>query len=459
MRPRYCFPQFLSIAAAIALLATIGSPAHALTVKRMKLSNGAILLVSPEHRLPMVTMAMAFIGAGSRSDPQDEAGLASLTAQCLTEGTKTLSADEFNRKIDFMGSSIGIGVQHDYAVANLTSLKRYWPQTLELLAQVLTEPALKTADIERKRSEQLAVLKAAEQDPGYTAEAAFVKALFGDTPYGHLAQGTIKSVEKLTPEDVRNFYHAHYRPEGSVIAVVGDVNPQRVEATLNKELAALKGASPAPSAAPAPEVKKGIRLHVIDRNVAQANLVVGSAGVARSNPDFYRIRVMNYILGGGGFASRLVKRVRTRAGLAYSVASFYVSGIYPGSFQIVLQTKNKSANEALRLVMTQMREMQKAPVSAAELAGAKKFLVGSFPLELDTQSSIANFLLQVEIYHLGLDYAQRYPKLIDAVTAQDVLAAARKYLHPDHLIVVAVANQQVAAVNVADLKPPTTPGS
>jgi zinc protease len=163
--------------------------------------------------------------------------------------------------------------------------------------------------------------------------------------------------------------------------------------------------------------------------------------------------VMNYILGGGGFASRLMKVVRSKGGLAYTVSSGFQAGKFPGAFMIVLQTKNQSANQALKLIIEQLRQMQSAPVSPEELSSAKRYLIGSFPLKLDRQSEIAGFMLGIELNGLGLDYADRYPKLIDAVTAADVQQVARQYLHPEALDVVAVADQSEAKIALATFKP------
>lgn len=425
--------------------------ADALAIKRMKLKDGAILLVSEQHQLPMVTMAIAF-DAGSRRDPKGKAGLAALTASCLTLGTKTLSAAEFDRKVDFMGSSVSVSAGRDFATASLTTLTRYEDQTIGLLAGALTHPALRDSDIERKRAERVAEIKADQEDPGYVASVAFTKMLYGDMPYGHPTEGYADSVAKLTPDDVRSFYQAHYRTGGAIIAVAGDVKAEVIKAKLEKALAGLGGSVAPQPQPPAPEVKPGLHMNLIDRNVAQANIVLGFGGMARSNPDFYRLRVMNYILGGGGFASRMMRVVRTKAGLAYSVGSYFDTGLFPGSFQAVLQTKNQSASEAIRLVLQQLAEIRQKPVSDQELASAKKFLVGSFPLKLDRLDSIASFMLQVQYYGLGLDYAQRYPKLINAVTKQEVLRVAKKYLHPHAIDLVVVANQREAAIKATSLK-------
>lgn len=433
------------------LLTLAASPSSALELQRMNLSNGATLLISEEHQLPMVTMAVAF-DAGSRRDPKGKAGLASLTARGLTLGTHDLTAAQFNQKVDFMGSSVSVSASEDYAEAGFTSLKRYAGDTLALLASVLRHPALRDDDILRKRAEVVAAIKAAEQEPGYVASVSFRKLLFGNEPYGHPPQGTADSVAKLTPGDVRSFYKGFYRMSGAVIAVVGDVDVNQIKAQLEKELAGPTGTVTAQPVPPPPTVAPGVHVTLIDRNLAQANLILGSPGIARSNPDYYRFQVMNYILGSGGFASRLMKVVRSKAGLAYSIASELQADKFVGSFRIVLQTKNKSSNEALKLVMQQLHKMRNQPVTDEELGAAKKFLIGSFPLKLDRQSAIANYMLAIELYDLGLDYTDQYPKFISSVTKKDLEQVARKYLHPDAMIVVAVANQREAALKVRGLQ-------
>ena len=444
-----------TVLAAMSAVALSVSASHALEIKRAKLDNGAVLLVSQQHQLPMVSIAIAF-DAGSRRDPAGKQGLAELTAASLEQGTKQLSAAEFNQKIDFMGGSISIGADRDYVYASMTSLKKYENDTLHLLAQSLESPGLRDSDILRKRGDQVAAIKASEEEPGYTAMVAFAKLLFGNGPYGHPTEGFADTVGKLTPDDVRNFYHRYYRTGSAVIAVAGDVDLDTIKPRIEQELAGLTGTVPAQAEPAAPSVAPGIHANLVNRNVAQANLILGSGGIARTNPDYYKVQVMNYILGGGGFASRLMRVVRSKAGLVYSIDSAFSAGKFPGAFAVVLQTKNQSAQEALKLIVAQLREIQSQPVSDHELASARKYLIGSFPLRLDRQSQIVGFMLQVELFGLGLDYAERYPKLIGEVTKLDIQETAQKYLHPDALDLVAVANQSVAKINTAALSPRTT---
>jgi zinc protease len=445
-------PIALALCTLITLTAGLATPARALEIKRLKLSNGAVLLVSEQHQLPMVSLAIAF-DAGARRDPPGKEGLASLTADSLMQGTKDLSATQFNQRIDFTGGNMSIGASRDYASASLTALTKYRDDTLHLLAQALENPGLRDADIERKRAERVADINAAQEQPQYVAQVAFEKAIFDSGPYGHPAEGFAESVSKLTATDVRDFYKNYYRMGSAVIAVTGDVDAGQIRAKLEKEFSSLPG-TVAPQAPPhMPVIKPGIHVQLIDRNVAQANLILGSVGIARSNPDFYKIQVMNYILGGGGFSSRLMKVVRSKAGLAYGIGSGFQATKFPGAFLVVLQTKNESANQALRMILEQLREIQEAPVSETDIASAKKYLIGSFPLKLDRQSEIVSFMLQIELEGLGTDYAERYPKLIEAVTRADVQDVARRYIHPDALVLIAVANQGTARINTAALEP------
>jgi zinc protease len=351
-----------------------------------------------------------------------------------------------------MGSSLAVEAGEDYAEAFFTSLKKYQGEMLGLLADVIRRPALHDDDILRKRAEVIAAIKAAEQQPGYVAGVAFRKQMFDDTPYGHSADGTTESVSKLTPDDVRRFYHQYYRMGSTVIAVVGDVDTMEIKAALEKELAGAAGKVPPQAVPPTPKVPSGVHLDVINRNVAQANLIMGFPGMERSNPDFYRFQVMNYVLGGGGFASRLMAVVRSKAGLAYSIGSENDAGKFTGAIRIALQTKNRSANESMKLIVQQLEEIRDKPVSDAELASAKKFLIGSFPLKIDRQSAIADYMLDIELYGLGLDYIDKYPGYVSAVTREQVQEVAHKYLHPDAMIVVAVADQHEAAINAQALQ-------
>ena len=413
-------------------------------VQRTLLPSGLILLVSEEHSLPFVTLQL-LIDSGSRRDPSGEEGLASLTARGLLLGTSEHTVNQVNEELDFMGASLHSSSGKDYVTLSLQILKKDLDKGLDLFMEVLTKPTFPEEEINREVEKTLAAIQSEEDQPEEVAEKAFLKALFLNSPYGHPVQGTKESVSKVTREGIVRFYRSYYHPHSAILTVVGDITDAEIKTKLIPRLEKWPRGE-IPKLPFATTFEKGQKTVKIDRPITQANVIVGHAGVSRENPDFYALTVMNYILGGGGFASRLMEEIRNKRGLAYSVASFFDPGKYPGSFQIVLQTKNASAKEAISLSLQQMERIRKEFVSEKDLEAAKKYLIGSFPMRLDTQGKLANFLSQVEYYGLGLDYPKKYPSLIRSVTREDILSAAKKYLHPKKYVLVIVANLKEAGM-------------
>jgi zinc protease len=188
------------------------------------------------------------------------------------------------------------------------------------------------------------------------------------------------------------------------------------------------------------------RLVTIDRDLTQANIILGNLGISRNNPDYYAVLVMNYILGGGGFTSRLMRSVREDMGLAYDIHSFFASYKYGGIFEVGVQTKNESANTVIGEILKQIERIRKEKVTDEELSDAQAYLTGSFPRRLDTNRKIADFLVAVEFYGLGLDYAEKFPEYINSITKEDILRVAKKYLDPENYVLVVVADQKKAHV-------------
>jgi zinc protease len=413
-------------------------------VQREVLPNGLVVLTSEERALPFVTFKL-LIHAGARRDPSGLEGLANLTARALLFGTKKQGMASINEQLDFMGASLSSDGARDYAVISFRVLKKDLAKGFQLFTEVLTEPAFPTEEVQKEMTRTLAAIKASEDHPGAVAEKAFMKALYMGGPYGQPVIGTKESVERLTADAVRDFYRSCYHPDTSIMVIVGDIAGDTLKGLVFPQLA--KWQERSAGAAPVEiQTEKGTKTVMIDRPLTQANLILGHEGITRGNPDFYAVTVMNYILGGGGLTSRLMEEARAKRGLAYSIYSQFDAGKYQGSFQLVLQTKNASARDAIGLAKAEISRMRTEAVTDKELEGAKKYLIGSFPLRLVTQEGIAGFLLQVEYQRLGLDYLERYPGLIRAVTAQDILRVAKAYLHPDACILVAVANLKEAGL-------------
>jgi zinc protease len=419
----------------------LAAPSQAAIVpKRAELDNGMVLLTSEQRALPMVSIEL-LIDAGSRYDAPQQEGVANLTARLLTYGTSRRTAVQISDALDFIGASLSARAGADLASVSLTVLKKDLATGLDLLAEVLTAPTFPQEEIDRQKQSILAGIRARDEDPGDIAQRRFAALLYPKSPYGRPVEGAEASVKSLQQRDVREFYERYYRPNRSIMAVVGDVSQREIIQALNQALRFWRRGEPGgqlliPSAIGTPQVIR------IDRDLTQANIITGHEGVVRSNPDYYAIQVMNYILGGGGFSSRAMDSVRNERGLAYSIYSSFNSEKSHGTFEFVMQTKNETALEAVRIVKDDIHRMREHGVSERELKDAKDYLTGSFPLRLDTNRKVASFIAQVEFFRLGMDYPERYADLIKKVTAEDVERVAKRYLQPDRLITVIVGNQK-----------------
>jgi zinc protease len=410
--------------------------------ERSILPNGLVLVTSEQRTLPIVSMNL-MIRAGSRYDPEGDAGVANLTSRLLTYGTTQRDAMKISGILDHLGASLGTDCGIDLATVDLNILKKDLDVGLNLVAELLTDASFPVEEIERVKQALLASIKAKNDRPRTIAHEAFMKALYPDSPYGRPVEGTEDSVGKITRQQILEFYRHYYRPDRSTLVVVGDVSHKEMAAALEKAFAKWerdKSENEETPKVPPPQ-RQDLKL---DRNLTQANIVMGHEGLLRTDPDFYAVRVMNHILGGGGLSSRLGDSIRNEHGLAYSVYSYFSSGKHVGSFQIAMQTKNNTAQQAIALAKTEMERIRKDGVTDEELQEAKDYLIGSFPLRLDTNRRIAGFLGTVEYLGLGLDYPALYPDLIRAVTKDDVRRVANKYLRPDNLILVVVGNLEKA---------------
>jgi len=411
--------------------------------KRIVLENGMILLLSEKHDIPMVTVSMA-IKAGNTAAPADKPGIASITASLLTQGTARRTAGEISKEIDFIGGSLSVSGGDDFASAGLRVLKKDLSAGFDLLTDVLMNPAFDQKEIDRKVKESLASIRQQKDEPGVVANEAFTKEVFGRNSYGQTNEDIAAYFPKLTRQEIVDFYHARYGPKGAVIAVVGDVTEAETVKLLNRYFKDWKQGVPTlPAYVDPPRIDKNV-VQKINKDITQANIAMGHLGISRSNPDYYAVMIMNYILGGGGFSSRLMDTIRDNKGLAYDVHSAVVALKEPGRFEITIQTKNESANEVIAESLKEIGRIRSELVGEKELADAKAYLTGSFPLKMDTSAKIAGMLVSIELFDLGLDYPQKYTAIINNVTREDILRVAKKYIHPDQMVIVVVANQEKA---------------
>ena len=426
---------------AVVLVAFVALPAFAaepLPARRQVLPNGAVLLVAERPAIPIVVVR-AYVPAGSVHDPPGAPGLADLTAELLTRGTARRSGPALDEAIEFVGGSLEASAGRDGATVLLSVLKKDLGLGLDLLFEVLTQPEFPADELARKVKEIQAAIRRSEESPESVASRALGEILYSGHPYGHDVAGTVESVGKLTREQVVAFYRAHHRPDGAILVVTGDVRADEIKLEILRRLPSWQSggtAPPRPTQAPA---APPVRSQTIKRELTQATILLGRPAVGHAHPDYYPLAVAGYILGGGS-ASRLYTRVREERGLAYDVSSHLAVGRYGATLLVNLQTRTDGVAEATRLVRAEMARMGKEPVPDADLAKAKAYLIGSFPLRMDTTSKVAGLLQTVEEYGLGLDYPARYRRAIEKVTAADVQRVARRYLDPTGFSSVTVGN-------------------
>ena len=446
MKRRKCWRRRLVIGLVLSL-GSASSLSAAPLGTRTVLDNGATLLVAERPGLPMVVLSM-ILKTGAAVDPQDKQGVANLTAELLTRGTKSYSAQALAEALDFLGTSLSVEAGNDATTISLTTLTKNLDRSYALLAEVLLSPSFPQDEFERIRTEIEGRLQSQEEDPGWVANKAFKEHLYPQHPYGRLVSGQAETLARITLDDVKQFHTTYYRPNNAIIAVAGDITQDQIRSLLASHFADWKAVDLPDFSWPDPHQPGAQRVN-LNKEVTQANIMIGHSGIARSHPEYYAVRVMNHILGGGGFGSRLMDRIREEKGYAYSIGSYFSARKHPGPFTVSLQTKNESAQQAIDEILAVIRHFREEGATEEELEAAKAYFINSFPLRLVSNGDVAGMLPVLEFYELGLDYPDRYAALIGSVTLEQVKAAAKQHLNPDQFLQVVVADLEKAGLTSA----------
>lgn len=424
-----------------------------LNIQKWQTSAGATVLFVPTHDLPIVDVNVGFV-AGAMEDDPARSGLAALTNRMLLMGAGSLDENAMSLALADIGAGIAGRFDQERAGLGLRTLSsaRERERAFDLLALSLQQPRFDAAVLEREKARMLAALKEAEALPGEVAAKAFQQAVFGTHPYALPADGTKETLPRLSRQDVEAFYRAHYQARHAVITVIGDLERVQVEALAEQLTRALPVTDSVPGVVPPVADLPAGQIRHIPHPSAQSHILLGQPGMRRDDPDYFPLLVGNYILGGGGFDSRLIKTVRDAHGLAYSAYSYFSPMQQSGPFVMGLQTKNASAAEAVRLVRGELQKFIAEGPTAAELKQAKANIAGSFPLRLDSNKKILGYLSVIGEYNLPLDWLDTYPQKVEAVTLQQIRDAFRRRVHPDRLVEVVVGGSMPA---VSDRKADT----
>ncbi len=419
--------------------------------ERFTLKNGLTVLLLEKHQLPVISIDI-MIKAGSITDPSTLAGLANFTSGMLSKGTLTRNALEIAESFDFVGAQFSAQCDYDAVFLSLTALPKDFEGVAAVLFDLLTKPKFDSLEIQRLRSELISTIETNQDHPNTQSSEAFNQMLYGDHPYAHPEMGFVQSVGKIRPADIATHYRNYYQPNNCIISIVGDFKSAKIKKLINKQLGTWPRRPVLKATIPKiPEIK-GSRALMINRQLNQAYINLGFLGPKRNEPDYQAIRVMNYILGGGGFVSRLVKSIRMVQGLAYDVGSSYDPRLDNGPYYLYVQTKCASADTAVKSLILEMRRMQTELVADEELKEAKDYIRGSYPFRFETNSQTARQVLYLELYDLGADYFKKDIEKTLQVSKADVMAAAKKYLKPDNFLLAVATDTSQTKLNIPGLK-------
>ncbi|MBU1356919.1 MAG: insulinase family protein [Candidatus Edwardsbacteria bacterium] len=419
--------------------------------KKITLKNGLTVLLLENRQLPVISMEV-MVKAGSITDPAGYAGLANFAAEMLPKGTSSRSALDIAESFDYVGAQFSVKCDYDAIFFSLTTLARDFDKTAPVLFDLLSQPAFDSIETGRLQGELLSAIEAKGDRPNTQSAEAFTQLLFGGHPYAHPVMGSAESVSRIFRHDLSGHHKKYYAPNNCIISVVGDFKSSRIKKLIEQNLGKWpKREIPGLRLPEIPAIGQS-RALLINRQINQAYINLGFLGPKRDDPDYQAIRVMNYILGGGGFVSRLVKNIRMAQGLAYDVDSYYDPRSDFGPYILSVQTKCASADTAVKSLITEMRLIQNQPVSDEELKEAKDYIRGSYPFRFETSGQTARQFLYVELYNLGAGYFRQDMEKTLAVTKDDVMAAAKKYLKPDNFLLAMVTDTSQTKLNIPGLK-------
>jgi zinc protease len=409
-------------------------PAPALRV----LPNGLKVVAIERHLLPLLTLRLV-VKSGAESDPVTLSGTAQLVTALLTEGTATRSASQISETIDSIGGLVDAGADWDQSYLSLSVLNDHEELAFDLLADMVIHPAFAAAEVERKRKQTLSGLEVALDDPDYVADAALRRLAFLGSAYGHPEDGTIASVHRITPGDLRAFHNSYYQPSNAVLAVVGDIKTSEAFERAEKRFGAWTNQATPLIPAPSPAVAS-YRIVAIDKpDAVQTEIRIGNLGVPRKSPDYLALSVADQILGGPS-ENRLFKALRSHQGLTYGASSELLSYQSAGMWLAKTFTRTPETMKSLHLALDQIKRMHDHPITPQELETAQGYLIGHLALDFETSDGVASQTLELLVYNLPLDYWNRFPERIRALTAEEVWNAARQRLAPENSIIVLVGN-------------------
>ena len=409
-------------------------------IQHWQTASGSEVYFVENHDLPIVDLSVNF-AAGSVRDSAEKSGLAGITRYMMTLGAAGMSDEKIANKMADVGAILGGDFDADRAGFKLRTLssEREKTQALAVFTQILQQPDFPENVLEREKARIISGLQESATQPESISSKAFMAALYGSHPYSLDDSGEVDTVAKIKRDDLQSFYKQYYGAKGAVVAIIGDLTREQAAAIAESVSSGLPNA---PATSPIPAVS--LPVQALEKRIAhpasQSHILLGYPGIKRGDPDLFPLYVGNYILGGGGFVSRLTEEVREKRGLVYSVYSYFMPMAEAGPFQVGLQTKKDQAEDALKLVRETLAKFIQNGVTEAELKAAKANIIGGFPMRIDSNGKILDYLAVIGFYKLPLNYLDEYNSNVEKVTLAQIKDAFSRRLKPENFVTIIVGD-------------------
>ncbi|HEY9677382.1 MAG TPA: pitrilysin family protein [Drouetiella sp.] len=410
------------------------------TVINYKMDNGLQVQMIEDHRVPFITLALG-VKAGSALEPREKLGLASMTADMLNEGTTSKKSKEIAEETDFIGGGLKAVSDSDFTIISGSSLSKYSDRMISLLSDIVFHPTFPEEELTLAKTNLTQALAMKRSEPDFLVEERFHKVLFGDHPYS-VVSPTPETIAKITREDLQQFHDTHYLPNESTLVVVGDFDANKLKAELENKFGGgiWKSGSMPVVQQPALPKQNGRKIYLVDRpGSVQSSLKIGNVAISKTDKDYFPMSVANQILGGAAH-SRLFLNVREQKGYTYGAYSAITAHRQPGSFAAEAEVRTDVTAPALEEFLYELSRIRDVKVTDKELADAKAYIVGSFQLGLETQSGLAQRLLELKLYDLPDNYLQTYSDKVMAVTPDDIRRVSRKLIDSDNVVISVVGD-------------------
>jgi zinc protease len=411
------------------------------------LANGLRLLVIEHRALPIISLRLV-INRGSMYDG-NLPGLASMTGELLTRGTTHRTAVQIAEEIDFVGGQLAAGSDWDASFVTVSVLRKHLETGLSIMEDVTLHPSFPPDEFDRLKDQRIAMLLQRNCDPEFLADRAFAETVYGRHPYAQQTVGTLHSVDAVRNDDCIRFHSNAYIPTDAILAVVGDISPAEAMDTVQTMFGYWPRRNIAIHDSPEIQALNGTRIVVINRpGAVQSAIRIGHTGIARKNDDYIRVSVLNTLFG-GYFQSRINQNLRETHGYTYGAHSSFDARKYEGPFIISADVRNEVTVPAITEILNEIQRIRDTRVDESELSTVKRYIIGSFPLQLETPSQIASRAISIELYGLSKSYYSIFNDKVAAITVADIQTMARKYLHPEALAIIVAGDAEHIAPSLA----------